>query len=85
MVNSGSGNSLETLVAEMIPDLEATAAQQLFEDGEEWTTINWPPEVDSIKAANEFARYLLSKSNFDNYSVSPTGQIRLHMAAEDEF
>ena len=85
MVNSGSGNSLETLVADMIPDLEATAAQQLFEDGEEWTTINWPPEVDSIKAANEFARYLLSKSNFDNYSVSPTGQIRLHMAAEDEF
>lgn len=84
MVNSGADNSLEELVAEMIPDLEASAAQQLFEDGEEWTTINWPPEVDSIKAANEFARFLISKSNFDDFRVDPTGQLRLHMAGEDE-
>lgn len=84
MVNSGADNSLEELVAEMIPGLEASAAQQLFEDGEEWTTINWPPEVDSIKAANEFARFLISKSNFDDFRVAPTGQLRLHMAGEDE-
>lgn len=83
-VNSNADNSLEALVAEMIPDLEASAAQQLFEDGEEWTTIDWPQEVDSIKAANEFARFLITKSNFDDYSVVPTGQLRLHMTGEDE-